>query len=323
MSHPGHETHDGSTGDGSPQPQQPPSSRATSSRTGRTTRAGTARAGTGRRAPARAGTRSRRRARPPYGQPGSASSAPDPQAWGQSPQGYGQQGYGQQPYPAQGEQGGYPQQGYEQQASGQQGYGQQGYGQPQGYGQDPYGQNPYQQNAYGQPGYGSAWPAQQGGTPTLDQPWYGIGPVDAVKRAFQKYARFDGRASRSEYWWFTLAYTIVGLLLYVPFLVSVGVASENGSSDFPAGAAVILVIGILVFLATIVPSIAVAVRRLHDGGFSGWLYLLSLVPSVGGLVVLVSWSCRRSPRAPATTGRRSAGATPGLRTRAGSWPAHR
>ncbi|GAA1822338.1 DUF805 domain-containing protein [Microlunatus capsulatus] len=281
MSHPGHETHDGSTGDGSPQPQQPQQP-GDQQPHGAYDQGGYGAPGAGQGGYAQPSSGAT-----PYGQPGSASSASDPQAWGQSPQ-----GYGQQPYPAQGEQGGYPQQGYEQQASGQQGYGQQGYGQqaygqPQGHGQDPYGQNPYQQNAYGQPDYGSAWPAQQGGTPTLDQPWYGIGPVDAVKRAFQKYARFDGRASRSEYWWFTLAYTIVGLLLYVPFLVSVGVASENGSSDFPAGAAVILVIGILVFLATIVPSIAVAVRRLHDGGFSGWLYLLSLVPSVGGIVVLV------------------------------------
>ena len=43
----------------------------------------------------------------------------------------------------------------------------------------------------------------------------------------------------------------------------------------------------LAFLAIAVPSIAVTVRRLHDAGFSGWLYLVNLVPYVGGLVILV------------------------------------
>ena len=61
----------------------------------------------------------------------------------------------------------------------------------------------------------------------LAYPAYGIGFGAAVKRAFQKYARFDGRASRSEYWWFTLAYTVVGLLLYVPFLVIVDLAERR------------------------------------------------------------------------------------------------
>ncbi|GAA1433602.1 hypothetical protein GCM10009616_25960 [Microlunatus lacustris] len=221
----------------------------------------------------------------PYGQPGSASSASDPQA----PQDYGQSGYGQQPYPqpGYGEQAGYPQTGYPQTGYPQQDYGQQqGYGQP-GYGQDAYGQSSYQQNAYGQPGYGSAWPAQHGGTPTLDQPWYGIGPVDAVKRAFQKYARFDGRASRSEYWWFVLATSIVTLLFYVPFVAIAASAENSGSGDVPAGAVVLGILAVVVFLGLIVPSIAITVRRLHDAGFSGLLYLINFVPYLGSLAILV------------------------------------
>jgi uncharacterized membrane protein YhaH (DUF805 family) len=261
VSQPGHETHDGSTGDqgGAPGPQPPADQQ------------------------------------PAYGQPTPGYGQP---AYGQP--GYGQPGYGDQAgygQPGYGDQAGYGQPGYGDQA----GYGQPGYGDQagypqQGYGADAYGQNPYQPNAaygqpaygqpgYGQPGYGSAWPAQQGGTPTLDQPWYGIGPVDAVKRAFQKYARFDGRASRSEYWWFTLATSILSLLLLIPLTI-VSAASESGS-EIPAGAVIFLVLGLLVFLALILPSIAVSVRRLHDGGFSGLLYLISLVPYLGGLALLV------------------------------------
>jgi uncharacterized membrane protein YhaH (DUF805 family) len=271
VSQPGHETHDGSTGDqgaGTPQPQQPDQQQPG---------AGYGQSGYGQGSYGQPGQDQGGYGTPPsgapYAQPGSASSAPDPQAWGQSPQDYGQQGYGQP---------GYGQQGYEQAP----GYGQQqGYGDPAGYGQG-YGQPGYGQDPYGQGGYGQAWPATQGGTPTLDQPWYGIGPVDAVKRVFQKYARFDGRASRGEYWWFVLFTTILSLLFYIPF-VAIAASADSGSGDVPAGAVVLLILGLLIGLAMLVPSIAVTVRRLHDAGFSGWLYLVNLVPYLGSLVVLV------------------------------------
>ena len=54
--------------------------------------------------------------------------------------------------------------------------------------------------------------------PPLELPHYGIGFVDAVKRAFKKYATFTGRASRSEYWWWVLftftGYLVLGLLAF-------------------------------------------------------------------------------------------------------------
>ena len=227
---------------------------------------------------------------------------------GYAPGGYGQGGHGQGGYgpgnsqPPYGgtsySQNPYDQMPYEQPGFGQdpygrapQGYGQQaGYGQQPGYGPQPYGPTGYPPDPYGQPAYGTAtpgWLAQQGGTPSLDQPHYGIGPVDAVKRVFQKYARFDGRASRSEYWWFALATALLSVLFFLPFAVIAGQAEATGSDDVPAGAIVLLILGLLVMLALAVPSIAVSVRRLHDGGFSGWLYLLNFVPYVGSLVVLV------------------------------------
>src|SRR5215207_11740727 len=60
--------------------------------------------------------------------------------------------------------------------------------------------------------------ADQHASPPLDLPHYGIGFVDAVKRGFRKYATFKGRASRSEYWWWTLftfvVYLVLGLLTF-------------------------------------------------------------------------------------------------------------
>lgn len=149
-------------------------------------------------------------------------------------------------------------------------------GQPP-YGQNPYGQDPYGQNPYGQGGPGA--PAAAGDPGTLDLPYYGIGFVPAIKRAFAKYARFDGRASRSEYWWFALGSAVIGFVLYIPLII-------GAAADAPALTLVGLLLLGAFFLATIVPSIAVAVRRLHDGNFSGWLYLIALIPC-GSIVLLV------------------------------------
>ncbi|HEY9293033.1 MAG TPA: DUF805 domain-containing protein [Microlunatus sp.] len=119
---------------------------------------------------------------------------------------------------------------------------------------------------------------------TLDLPYYGIGFVDAVKRALKKYARFDGRASRGEYWWWVLGVAIVeGVLGLLATILGVAGAGDNGIG---AGAWPFLILLWLVALAVIVPGIAVTVRRLHDVNMTGLLYLLVLT-SIGSIVILV------------------------------------
>ena len=87
----------------------------------------------------------------------------------------------------------------------------------------------------------------------------------------QRFAKFDGRASRAEFWWFALAniiaYVILGILVRV------------------SGIFLILYIGYA--LAVIIPSIAVAIRRLHDTDKSGWFLLIGLIPFVGWIILLV------------------------------------
>jgi uncharacterized membrane protein YhaH (DUF805 family) len=123
--------------------------------------------------------------------------------------------------------------------------------------------------------------------PPLELPHYGIGFVAAVKRGFKKYATFTGRASRSEYWWWTLftfvAYLVLGLLTYV-----VGITTSRDGGRTPGLLAVPLIILFAVFaLGIIVPTLALTVRRLHDAGYSGLLALLLLVPYVGGLIIMI------------------------------------
>ena len=80
--------------------------------------------------------------------------------------------------------------------------------------------------------------------------------VDAVKVCFAKYADFDGRATRTEYWWFFLA---VLLASTVASIISLRFYS-------------------LISVVTTLPMIAVGARRLHDTNRSGWWQLLALVP---------------------------------------------
>ncbi|PPU00798.1 DUF805 domain-containing protein [Xanthomonas arboricola] len=109
----------------------------------------------------------------------------------------------------------------------------------------------------------------------------------------KRYADFNGRSRRKEYWMFMLLQAIVLLVLGGIFGIA---AALTGGESGPGALAwlVAAVIGIVV-LALIVPSIAVTVRRLHDQGKSGWFYLLSLVPYVGGFIVLVFMCLEGTP----------------------------
>lgn len=101
--------------------------------------------------------------------------------------------------------------------------------------------------------------------------------LDAVRSVYGNYANFSGRATRSEFWWFWLFYTLVIVALS---LVAAAIAPGGGGGS-------IAFIGIAAFaIGSIIPIIAVTVRRLHDTGRSGWWLLLGFVPLVGGLILL-------------------------------------
>lgn len=112
----------------------------------------------------------------------------------------------------------------------------------------------------------------------LSQPLYGASFSTAVKRFFQKYATFSGRASRSEYWWFMLFNFIIVMALYIVTMMLL-VSSVDPVTGEPGMAFLLpLILMSLYGLAIFIPSIALAVRRLHDANFSGFMYLLAFVP---------------------------------------------
>lgn len=108
-----------------------------------------------------------------------------------------------------------------------------------------------------------------------------LGLVENFKNVLTNhYADFSGRARRSEYWYFVLA----GIVLLVPFYVigTIGAAAESGLLS-TVGFGIYAIIA----LAITIPQFALAVRRLHDTGRSGWWYLIQLIPVLGSIVLLV------------------------------------
>lgn len=97
--------------------------------------------------------------------------------------------------------------------------------------------------------------------------------MESVKSVFSKYAVFQGRARRSEYWWFVLFNFLVGLALGIIEYIIWG-AEQNWLT-------------LLYSLAVLLPGLAVTVRRLHDTSKSGWLIFVGLIPIIGGIMLLV------------------------------------
>lgn len=117
---------------------------------------------------------------------------------------------------------------------------------------------------------------------------------------FKRYADFNGRSRRKEYWMFALLNIIIYSVLYGFIIASMGPAMMDAAmqaeaglepsmapTGMMAGAGIIgLLLGVYA-LATFIPSLAVTVRRFHDQDKSGWFVLLALIPFVGGIILLV------------------------------------
>lgn len=90
----------------------------------------------------------------------------------------------------------------------------------------------------------------------------------------ERYAKFDGRAGRAEFWWFFLANLIISIVL-------------NGLGQ---ASSIFSILGLIYSLGVLVPGIAVAIRRLHDIGKSGWFLLIALIPLVGFIILIVFYA---------------------------------
>jgi hypothetical membrane protein len=137
----------------------------------------------------------------------------------------------------------------------------------------------------------------------LSKPLYGATFSQAVVRYFKRYARFSGYSSRSEYWWVYLFNIIVGSVFavlmsvsFLPMMYALSLAHEtpDGALLFPDGGAwalmpltIIVIVLTIYSLATLVPTIALTVRRIRDTGRDWPWIFVGFVPYIGGLLVLL------------------------------------
>lgn len=119
--------------------------------------------------------------------------------------------------------------------------------------------------------------------------------VNAVKEFFTRYVDFKGRTSRATYWWTILGLFILGFIIgFVSSLIFGAAPTINANTNIEAGEALKIyfssatnVISFIISLITIIPGIAMSIRRLHDINKSGWFYLLSFIPFIGQIILLV------------------------------------
>ena len=100
--------------------------------------------------------------------------------------------------------------------------------------------------------------------------------TQAVGSGFRRYVDFSGRSSRSEYWWWYL-FVVIGAIVFIVLDALIGTAP---------------LFYLLFALATLLPTFAVGVRRLHDIDKSAWGLLISLIPFIGGIVLII-WLATR------------------------------
>ena len=98
---------------------------------------------------------------------------------------------------------------------------------------------------------------------------------ESISTCMGKYVIFKGRASRSEYWWFFLFTLIIGLGADLVTVAVYNIGDPTGQ-----------ILSLIIYLIFLLPSIAVATRRLHDTGRTGWWQLLYFT-IIGGILVIV------------------------------------
>ena len=133
-----------------------------------------------------------------------------------------------------------------------------------------------------------------------------MGFGQAIKHVFSNYANFNGRASRSEFWWWYLFVVLGGIIVSIPLNIGltsslnnlqVNEATNTVSGGGLSGLAIFgMIIAVAWSLALIIPTLAVGCRRLHDTDRSGWWWLLYYFCCIiGVIVVIIFWASPSTP----------------------------
>lgn len=105
-------------------------------------------------------------------------------------------------------------------------------------------------------------------------------------KALKNYADFSSRSRRKEFWMFYLFTILIMMLLSIIEFIIIDIFQNAEEFLQDSGDYTPISLGLYIIL-TIVPTVAVTVRRLHDMGKSGWFYLLNFIPTIGTIILLI------------------------------------
>lgn len=119
-----------------------------------------------------------------------------------------------------------------------------------------------------------------------------MGFGQSVSTCFSKYLSFRGRAVRSEFWWWVVFVIIVSVIAnFLDSLLGTYYYVADSTTVYTGGGWIATVVAVVLFL----PSVSVAVRRLHDTGKSGWWWWLSFICFLGWLILFIFYVSNTSP----------------------------
>ena len=117
--------------------------------------------------------------------------------------------------------------------------------------------------------------------------------INAYKNFFKNYAEFTGRSTRPDYWWVWLGNLILSIPFWVIYIYTVYLSAVMDSVSDSASEAAFMIFGLVAiiyvvfYLAILVPTIALTIRRLRDAGFHWAFIFLRFAPMVGGIALLI------------------------------------
>ena len=116
--------------------------------------------------------------------------------------------------------------------------------------------------------------------------------INAYKNFFKNYAEFTGRSTRPDFWWVWLGNLILSIPFWIIYFYTVFLSAVMASVDDSVSEATFMVLGLVViiyaifYLAILVPTLALSVRRLRDAGFH-WAFIFLRFAPMGGIALLI------------------------------------
>ena len=116
--------------------------------------------------------------------------------------------------------------------------------------------------------------------------------IDAYKNFFKNYAEFTGRSTRPDFWWVWLGNLILSIPFWIIYFYIVYLSTVMDSVSDSASEATFMVLGLVAiiyaifYLAILVPTLALSVRRLRDAGFH-WAFIFLRFAPMGGIALLI------------------------------------